>query len=323
MADKDLDLDELHQAVNALMQKPASAKKSQKSTPAPKPAPAVESSSGGQRIEVKRTLPKLATQRPRGRTMDVVAPKPVVKLAPPSVRVKRQAAALQPVPPAATLQQTKLTEVNSPKSTPESPDQSSEPPENVLSSLDMQTDSADALQQPQPKPTSPQDESTFAKPIAAPSLDEHLTDDIKAEEAKAEESPFVNTKVEKRPLGAYASPVETPIVQEEKANKGENEQEFRAEPLKLPDEDESNTDNLRQMSIPQQYADNAKKSNVDERPVFDIKDYHPPIQTSQPPHRSAALSWTLIIVFALVLTIALCFAYFVVTGGFDLSILFG
>lgn len=370
MADKDLDLDELHQAVNQLMQKPAKKSAAKKpSTDEPKPVTKAVAIEDSHKIEVRRPLPNIAVSRPRGRTMDVIGPKAAPKADPPSAAVKRQAAVVMPTRPvepapierpkadapkdrsAIGMDQTAAQSLAVNYNQPSDPDEDG-PAEDILASLDMQTSptppttmthqKAPVVEAKEPEPPTPPEPGHAVEP-AEPSIDEHLTDDKKAEQADDTEkpagdsdTPFVNTKVEKRPLGAYApdKPTEDEDLNLNATGQGTKElspevvavessdQEFRADAPKFPDEDDLS--DLRQMSIPKQYQESEKPPSTGERPVFDTKDYHPPIQQGKAAahHGSHGFGWIIILVFAILLIGALGFAYFLMTGGLDLSILF-
>ncbi|HEU5187977.1 MAG TPA: hypothetical protein VFT87_05770 [Candidatus Saccharimonadales bacterium] len=347
MAANDLDLDELHEAVNALMDQAGKGKtkkapvlpfvEKQQAALAEPPKKAV-SANAGEKIAVKRPLPTLVTNRSRGRTMDAMNPKPTPKIAPPSVQAKRQAPTLQPTgapivpdPPKAAA------------SPPPAPQSSfAEPGDDVLASIDMK--------QELPQPTLTHQKSEWPDPLEVhgfkdqePSQeDPELVgnpvspikpdpDDERPERPAAEEAntPFVTTKVEKRPLGAFAAtppPVEKP---EPATVETSQPKEFSpeviavesAEPaLHQQPEKEADMDDLRQMAIPQQYQQAPKTSGKDSRPVFDTKEYHPPIVAAHTAHRTgSSLGWVLILLFAVILVGALIAAYYMMTGSLDLT----
>ncbi|MGH7196722.1 MAG: hypothetical protein ACREGJ_03070 [Candidatus Saccharimonadales bacterium] len=200
----------------------------------------------------------------------------------------------------------------------------------------------------------------------------------KASEAKPEETPeptpeappattpFVKTKVEKRPLGAYtetAPPSAEPVAEEEdvqpEAPKKEdlptpgplpaeqkelspevvavesNEPEFRPNVPSVPEveepepakpaeaESETNLQALSKMAIPPQYKASDKAPSKEERPVFDTKQYHPPIDPAHTAHRTGSKwGWILIAFLILLLLVAFGVAVWIITGGTDVTRLF-
>lgn len=164
-------------------------------------------------------------------------------------------------------------------------------------------------------------------------------------------TPFVKSDVEKRPLGAYASEpateektepatptdkvadqpaakqdVPTPSIlppQTPKELSPEVVAVESSEPEHIPTEPETtDIQQLGQMSIPQQYQAEDKTASTASRPVFDTKDYHPPIEAHARSHRGIG-SAVMLILFILILGSILAVAYFVITGSVDLGLLFG
>jgi hypothetical protein len=163
--------------------------------------------------------------------------------------------------------------------------------------------------------------------------------------APADGTPFVNAKVEKRPLGAFATTAPAPVPAPTTAVEPKPEpkparnpdaaqvevpaapEELRPEVVAVESaESELNPSgeplqNLRQMSIPQQYHTNDKESSHDDRPVFDTKTYHTPLQPVATPKRAtgskAGMILTMILI--LLLVIAGVVAYFIATGSIDIS----
>lgn len=364
MAANDLDLDELHEAVNALMVDAGKGKTKKKSTPVsttpseepkavlPKETPATRPTQP-QKIEVRRPLPSIASSA-RGRTMDVVGPKPVPKVVPPSAQAKRQAPTLQPTSPMVVPESPKPVVV-----APQTVDQQvKEPADDILASINMK--------QEQRAPTLTHQKSEWPDPLDVHGFKDDPEEEVKAaadpelvgkpaspikpdpddsrpqeddiEPPEESNSPFVTTKVEKRPLGAYADAVPPPAPTPE-AQKPEPEPAFvatqqpkefspevvaveSAEPEFHKEVQNAETDmhELRQMSIPQQYQQAEKSSNKDTRSVFDTKDYHPPIDAAHAAHRTgSSLGWIMILVFTIILVVALVFAYYMITGSLDVT----
>lgn len=83
--------------------------------------------------------------------------------------------------------------------------------------------------------------------------------------------------------------------------------------------------NLRNMSIPRQYHASEKEPSKDDRPVFDTKDYHTPLQTVAVPHHqhsgNSKAGILLTIILIILLVVAATVAYFVVTGGVSMGAL--
>lgn len=338
---KELDFDELHQAVNALMDEagkpkvkkiPAEARTEAAAGSAPAaPKERVESEPETVPVSVKRSLPKVTSGRGnRGQTMDVIGPKASSKITPPSAQAKRLAPSIKPV---------------SPTITPEKP--VAKPEAQTITPLDQPDDPAQKTGQTMthqdhtwPDTT---DEHSYKQEAAAAKAEE-------ADSQKSEESttPFVTTKVEKRPLGAYAetpkaedavpepeeAPAEEPVGEPSKPGQTAIQQpkelspevvavesaepEFHPETTVKEEGAPATPDDLRTMAIPQQYKTEEKETNTKERPVFDTKEYHPAIEAHTSGHRSNA--WVMILIFVLVLGGTLAVAYFIITGGLSLPL---
>ncbi len=180
------------------------------------------------------------------------------------------------------------------------------------------------------------------------------TADADEEVSKKSDSPFVDTKVEKRPLGAYTDtkPVDSPKIddptrdghamsEEPAATHGEPasiaiqtpkelsaevvavesaEPEFTPGAPKTAEADEpSDMDSLRQMTIPQQYHETEKEPSHEDRPVFDTKEYHPPLQPAPAAPHPGRAGTIITIILILLMISAATLAYFVVTGTIDIS----
>lgn len=380
---KELDLDELHKAVSQLMDdtgKPKGKKQPKKTEAVIKDAPtsqpvvakeepitpaATKTAGESVRVTVNRPLPKLATRaRLRGAAMDIVQKnKPVI--APPSAQAGRTAAIIQP---ARQVAQEPLR----PAAPIEAPDISDE----TLASINMQADTGkapdiltktDQEAWPDPldfhtfeeeKPKEPAEQTEVpklqAEPVIAqepalpetpPPTLETAAPPIESETAQTA-TPFVTTKVEKRPLGAYADkPAEqppepkpaAPSEPEEPPKKSEEPSQLAPIPQPkelspevlavesapedaVPQQDEPHDmDNLRQMSIPQQYktAEHGKNDSI--HPVFDTHEYHPPIHA--PAHTTHGHHFGIMITLLIVLTLVAAAAYLVLMGYLDLSTL--
>lgn len=201
-------------------------------------------------------------------------------------------------------------------------------------------------------------------PTKAPKDETPVPAEAKPEPQPATElpvTPFVNTKVEKRPLGSFAAPAasapagtlapttlakpENPvkptgaITGEEKPDPATIEvpvapEELNPELVAVESaeadytkggwekpEDREPLGDLRHMSIPQQHHGHDKEPNHDERPVFDTKDYHPPLQpVATAKHHTGSKAGALLTVILIILLVAAGIgAYFVATGSIDLA----
>lgn len=240
-------------------------------------------------------------------------------------------------------------------------------------------DDEDAPAAAEPKPA---EEQTMHHEVAQVAPPDGAEEEIKAEraaddakqaadrEAEADSepsSPFVTTKVEKRPLGAFAdkpAPASDPspsydtsaeppaddkdkIMQhgdaklETQVKDGASipvqetpkelspevvavesaEPEFTANQTEAADtDDKGDMNELRQMAIPQQYQAETKPPSEEDRPVFDTKVYHPPINPdATPPVKSSKVGLVVSIIFILLMVVAAALAYFAVTGSIDLT----
>jgi hypothetical protein len=205
-------------------------------------------------------------------------------------------------------------------------------------------------------PPSDQPAEPEAKPEAEP---EPEAPEEAAEKDKSQTSPFLETKVEKRPLGAYADkPAETakkddtPKIDDPKqdghaapeeatSNRPEpasiavqTPKELSAEvvavesaepeftpgaPKAEEPEEQNDMDSLRQMAIPQQYHEAEKEPSKEDRPLFDTKEYHPPLQPAATPRHSSKAGTIITFILIFLMMAAAAFAYFVVTGAIDIS----
>lgn len=386
---KDLDFDELHQAVNALMdqsQKGKPAKRriqsepkllSTNSTPLgvalgdDKKTTDYHKDTEDTRVAVtvRRTLPALTTHRgARGRAMDVVGPRPAPALAPPSAQPKREAASLKP---SGALVPERITPIIPPTVAGKPESEKHEPSDDVLASLNLHDGSVMKHQKnewpdpldvhgfkdennPESKPAHkaenliPEETGQTRKPEE---IADKQAEEPQEKPADENATPFLATKVEKRPLGAYASTSTDKAAEEKPEAKSEDEQsnekidtpsplpaqqqpeELRpevvavesAEPESRPgeaDEPEASVDDLRHMAIPQQYKESEKASPTDARPVFDTKEYHTAIETHASARHSSLGSWIMGITLLILLIVALGVAYYLITGSLDFSALF-
>lgn len=388
---KELDLDELHQAVSKIMvkggkpkakkaagkptaKKPA-AKASKTALPPPKDDGAKAPQSEAARIEVKRPAPRLSIPTRRPGTMDVVQAPKASSVAAPSSRPSRVAPTIAP-----STSVTPEPSVAPPPPVVQTAEPSLEVSDDVLASIDMHSKPAapKLLDQKEEEPTpapmwpdpievasaGPTAPAPKAVPAAQPSPAPTLTTPSeaaapvqpptpsaapqapapRAAEEPAEATPFVTTKVEKRPLGAFAGPAspETPpkppvkepeqtpsleqkpqkelspeVVAVESADTGKFnlDRPIPSQPAPTP---ESDLNHARQMAIPQQYKTATKQPDETARPVFDTKEYNQPLLAEHVPHRGGK-GWLVVTILLLLILMAGAVAYFILFGNFDLS----
>jgi hypothetical protein len=164
-------------------------------------------------------------------------------------------------------------------------------------------------------------------------------------------TPFVNAKVAKRPLGAYSDASPTPAAPPQATHEPEAptpEERAEAASVETPaapeelnpeivavesadvdysqahNEQEAPLNTLRQMAIPQQYHAGEKKSSKHDRPIFDTKDYHPPLQpvATAKHHTGSKAGAILTLILIILLVAAGVGAYFVATGSIDITRIF-
>ena len=353
---------------------------------------ATSSSDRGEPIAVRRPLATRIAPKKRGIAMDVIQSAKPVAVTPPSSRPSRTGAALQPTGHVApeTVQTPQPAHAGQPSvANPPSDDVS----DDTLASLDMQKDGfarpkTVVEEPPKPHPAAksafpdpldvhgfndqetPKQPETAAKPQKSETEPKNTWDPLLDDapepqtEAPAEPepevaapelsaSPFLNAKVEKRPLGAFASHIPAPqpeVAPETPPNEpthaepvahtasdatwqspagqsvAETAEPERTAPEPTDDPKVASTplDHLRGASIPPQYHAAEKESNKDDRPIFDTKNYHTPIEAHASHRRTggshAGIMLTVILIILLIA--AGVAAYFVATGGIDLQKLF-
>lgn len=357
---EDLDLDELDQAVTQLMDQPKAKKPAQKPVSvvpkepvakvAESPKPVVDktpSEPESASIPVTKTTPMrpLAKPAPRKRmrpgAMDIIQRPSVAKA--PSRRPGREASAVQPTKPIAP-EPVQPQSVASVAPTPTT-HQTNEVSEDLLASLNLLEDSNKTVK-PKPEAASqspapaevwpdpldvhgfnepePHDPLTAPEPATdaePPTLEQPATP---APEPAA--SPFVTTKVEKRPLGAYAdAPVEPeqPVSAEPPVPNPETSKAEMAEASLQSNqhlaEHESDAADLRHMAIPQQYHTAQAKPSDAVHHVFDTKEYHAPPQPMHVARKSnSGLAIIIVVLIVLVIGVA-AVGYLMMTGMLDIS----
>lgn len=302
-------------------------------TPAPVPTPPQPHTDEdhGSTIPVSRPMPRVPERaRTHPGAMDIIQPVVSAKTAPPSARPThvginiQPAVAVKPVPAPVTSQPIMPAE-------PSPADVSDE----VLASLGIDEKSKEhpaVVSQPFVPPKKeetekwpdPLDFHGFSdkeeqKSEPAPTMQPEKSDDI-----PQNATPFVTTKVEKRPLGAYTATPEAPEKPAEvpaKADLAEASLQSNQHlaPAEEPDHD---MNDLRQMAIPPQYqtAQNDKKEGAHHN-VFDTKEYHATPQMMPGAHHKRSSPWLTVSIVVLVVLIiaAVAVGYFMMTGTFDFT----
>lgn len=343
---QDLDLDELDQAVTQLMDKPRVKKPVKKSAPEnlvvqkPQPAPhkpeTVEPKAAESVTVTTPVARPLAKPAPRKRmrpgAMDIIQ-RPAAAPAP-SRRPAREAVAIQPTaavvpeppqpraatnatPPAEEVSDDLLASLNLLEDSNKTEKSESEaPPTPAADSwpdpIDLH-DFNDAPEQKESQPEPPEPAPTIQS--APPAL------------AEPAASPFVTTKVEKRPLGAYAAHTgeldpqapEEPSPSPEHPPKAELAAASPHESLSMPQpQDEPESDDLRHAAIPQQYHTAQPVPHNTVHDMFDTKEYHAPPQPMHTTRRSGlGVAIGIIVLIVLVVAVA-AVGYLMSTGMLDI-----
>lgn len=143
-------------------------------------------------------------------------------------------------------------------------------------------------------------------------------------------SPFVTTKVEKRPLGAFADAAHEPPkavlpepeahVPDEATSKEEMASaSFESKSHIVPEEHDP-TD-LRSMTIPPQYHQHEQKPHDNVHDMYDTKEYHAPPQHMHTAHKSSPALVVGVVVLIVLIIAAVATGYLMMTGAFDVSTL--
>jgi len=355
----DMDLDELDQAVSKLMDQPKGKRASKKpvfvpprdepvtppkedsnnfavkvtTTPFAPPAPVsspehdsiLPTPAHDARLTapVSRPMPRVPERRrTHPGAMDII--QPVTKIAPPSATPARVGATLKPSGP--VVPDPVVPRPTAPKPVIPAEPSPAEVSDEVLASLGLDTKPSPTITHQQAdheKWPDPLDFHDFDKSAEPPKPDPAPTMDIAKPDDAINVSPFVTTKVEKRPLGAYAN-TETPAPQPETPPKAElaevaiqSNQHIEPHPNEEPEHD---MNELRQMAIPPQYqqAANDKKDTIHN--VYDTKEYHAAPQM-MPTARKGSSPWLTIsiVVLAVLVVAAVAVGYFMMTGTFDFT----
>ncbi len=351
---EDLDLDELDNAVTQLMDKPKgkpAVKKSAPPTPeiakiAPEPPKVEPEPDAPVTIAVTQKTPhvSLAKSAPRKRVgsgaMDIIQ-----RPAPPPHRPNREGAALQPTKSVAPELVQSAAHVSTPEPTPPHAEVS----DDLLASLNMLEDSNKTVK-PKPEAPGPVPEAeAWPDPI-----DLHGFDDKKPEAPTPEPepippdpteepptlqsvptpaqeepaaSPFVTTKVEKRPLGAYANtpahvpekPADTPVPPAETSKADMAETALASSHHIDKPDGEADMDDLRQMSIPQQYHTAQAKPQEAVHNIFDTREYHAPPRPMRTEHHGSPWFVVSIVAFIVLIIGVAAVGYLMMTGMLDIT----
>lgn len=315
----------------------------------PQPAPAPAPHDAHVVVPVNRPMPRVPERRrTHGGAMDIIQPMP--KTAPPSARTAREGVSLQP-------SSSVVPDVSSPAPAPKplTPPADTTPKPPAALSEPWAAPSEVAPAPPVFKPTTPTDDplladmndkvfaslglTTKASQPAAPKpptahdawpdpLDLHeasLTAEpapsLSATKPDDNTSPFLTTKVEKRPLGAYADPAPAAAESAALPPKAElaeasiqSSQHLDADPATS----EPDMNDLRQMSIPQQYRTAPRPSPDTVHNVFDTKEYHAAPQMMPVQHKGNS-PWLVvgIVVLVVLIVAAITVGYLMMNGTLD------
>jgi hypothetical protein len=148
--------------------------------------------------------------------------------------------------------------------------------------------------------------------------------------ANLNSSPFVTTKVEKRPLGAFADAAHEPPkavlpepdahVPHESTSKEEMASASFESKSHVTPEEHDPTD-LRSMTIPPQYHQSEQKPHEDIRDMYDTKEYHAAPQHMHTAHKSSPALIIGVVVLIVLIIAAVAVGYLMMTGAFDVSTL--
>jgi hypothetical protein len=144
-------------------------------------------------------------------------------------------------------------------------------------------------------------------------------------------SPFVTTKVEKRPLGAFADAAHEPpkaVLPEPEAHvpaETTSKEEMASASLEskhhVSAPDEHDPTDLRSMTIPPQYHQGEQKPHDDIHHMYDTKEYHAPPQHMHTAHKSSPALVVGVVVLIVLIIAAVAVGYLMMTGAFDVSTL--
>lgn len=335
----------------------------------PKPAEPVAPSAPAPRdasstsVPVSRPMPKVPPRRRmHPGAMDIIQPN-TPKMGVPSstpTRTGRDITPVQPVQPEPS--RPAVTSVPTPprQSVGRNPeDEAAEVADEVLAALTLQDQPAHMPSKPAdtpaPKPApvhkadsswpdpldfhdlsdaKEKEEPDDTPPETAPTMEPKRADPDDLMDAAATSTPFVKTKVEKRPLGAYANtPAPTPLPEkpepeevsltDEAPSKGEMAAAAIKSNQHLDSQEDTEPDmnKLRNMSIPQQYHTAEQKPNEEVHNLFDTKEYHAAPQQIAHPAKKGGSAWFVIMVVVLLvlLVAAVVIGYLMMSGTLDIT----
>lgn len=344
----DIDFDELDKAVNSLVAKKRSAANkavvhepasavvdvSPKKLEAPEPELqlppsepikdiAEHSAQSENPITAKQQLPKATIQTKQGGRLGVKAPtRPTrsgsfIDIVTPKPPIKKTLRVAAPIKPA--------TEVIEPE--PQQPQSKPEVPQKAI----IVPKPAEIAW---PDPLDFHDQKSDKPKAAEPVIDKSNTEQKSEPELQKDQpvevsSPFITgAKVEKRPLGAFAEQAAQELARptdaeaadfarEEKKVVEPDKQESAKdipEDMQKPEKSESSaTQQVLEsatMTIPQQYRTAHKDADQTTRPVYDTKEYHPPLleKTAHAAHKSGI--WGTVLLVLLIVALVAVGGYF-------------
>lgn len=344
---EDLDLDELDQAVNKMMAKPSRKKPATKISQPEQSEPAFHAEEEAPKFEfapepdkeetsteaAERQAPKItARRRVHPGAMDIM---PAQKTQAPSARPAREAASIQPPARKEDPEAPKKKASSQPRfvndvflpSRQKNEQPEAAKPEPTLSAPEEEPQPAPKPEKPEVK--KPEGVNNWPDPLDYLDYDKAKPKDkegLPEEEPEQQEpqkqlppepTPFVTTKVEKRPLGAYTQP--TPEEEPEKLEESEP-------PIAPPEADKKEmaaaslqSQQHLEVPIPQQYRTEDREPGDEVRSVYDTKEYHAPPQPMYGSRKSGP--WFVIGIVALItlLVVVVLVGYFMMTGTFDLT----
>lgn len=347
----DFDFEELDKAVNSLAPDARDEHGSagvvpvaSPSTPAAKPTDTPSAAQPPRQNSQPKT-PRLSNARPtpRGSFMDIM---------PPSSRKSntRVGTTLQPVSRPEDVAPAPQNEP--PKEDVQEPEITTADLRNVLPSQaeEHKPKTQQTSEHTSQPTTEPSNDITWPDPLDFHDGDSAPKDEPKkADESRPSASPFLaEAKVEKRPLGAFSAfgqttehskpveetsivepkpdlkavdeltPKEDGLFKEPEAPEYEQEPQLANEPKETEvyeaDKESLRSDmhNKAMMSIPQQYRTEHKALDKETRPVFDTKEYHPPLlEAAVPGHHRGSSVWVKLFVALVVLVLLAVAGYFV------------
>lgn len=339
----DIDFDELDEAVNSLVNKnhasasePREELKSKaeavpvanpeppensESTVTPEPAininqmPALDIPKRSARLGAKPpVVPAVARGASRG-FMDILPSSKQLTKAP-----SRTAGAIKPISDVSTIKAEPVPEPTTPPPISQLKPEAGQPESRTAARDEAQQKANEQTPEwPDPINLDTQKETPAEEPVA---------------ENPPNSTPFIPTKVEKRPLGAYSA--YTPPEPEPEPEKPEepavsSREATPAAPELQPDilavesgepqkTEVKPVDQPQVMAIPKQYKTTEKAVDETPRPIYDAKEYHPPLLEPTTHHPKKRTGLVVGIIFLVILLAIIGYVvYLVMTGGLDLT----